>query len=147
MSKEQINYADYTLDPEKTVAVPINVWSTLFRVISELSKKENTSVVEYVYSWYNKSTKKKLSASGKKKMSEEKLEKEYYRDVDLEATRKNVKLQTSTDGLGIVSLELLAAFDAIFKTNVENGNRVLREQPQPLTPEVGPKLVEDTPTE
>lgn len=133
MSKEQINYSDYTLDPNKTVAVPINVWSTLFRVISEVSKKENTSVVEYVYSYYNKKTKKKISNSGKSKMSKEKLGKEYYRDVDLEATRNNVKLQTSTEGLGLVSLELLAAFDAIFKENVENGNCVLREQPQPST--------------
>lgn len=147
MTKEQINYSDYTLDPNKPVEVPINVWSTLFRVVTELSRKENTSVVEYVYSYYNRKTKKKLSNSGKKKMSKEKLDKEYYRDVDLEATRDNVKLTTSTDGLGLVSLELLAAFDAIFKKNVENGNKVLREQPQPFTPEVGPQLVKDDTTD
>ena len=129
MSKEQVNYSDYTLDPDKPVEVPINIWSTLFRVISEVSKKENTSVVEYVYSYYNKKTKKKLSNSGKTKMSKEKLEKEYYRDVDLEATRSNVKLQTSTEGLGLVSLELLAGFDAVFRENIDNGNRVSREQP------------------
>lgn len=138
MSNEQINFNDYTLDPNKPVEVPINIWSTLFRVISEVSKKENTSVVEYVYSYYNKKTKKKLSNSGKTKMSKEKLEKEYYRDVDIEATRNNVKLQTSTEGLGLVALELLAAFDAVFKENVRNGNKVLRQQPQPLGPEVNP---------
>ena len=71
-------------------------------------------------------------------MSKEKLEKEYYRDVDIEATRNNVKLQTSTEGLGLVALELLAAFDAVFKENVRNGNKVLRQQPQPLGPEVNP---------
>jgi len=136
MTEEQINYSDYTLDPNRPVEVPIHIWSTLFRVISELSKKENTSVVEYVYSYYHKETKKKLSNSGKSKMSQEKLEKNYYRDVDLEATRSNVKLQTSTEGLGLVSLELLAAFDAVFKENVESGNRVPREQPQlPAQPE------------
>ena len=78
MTKENINYSDYTLDPDKPVEVPVNVWSTLFRVVSELSKKENTSVVEYVYSYYHKETKKKLSNSGKSKMSEEKLAKNYY---------------------------------------------------------------------
>lgn len=129
MSKETINYSNYTLDPDKPVEVPINIWSTLFRVISEVSKKENTSVVEYVYSYYNKSTKKKLSNSGKAKIGKEKLEKEYYRDVDLEATRNNVKLQTSTEGLGLVSLELLAGFDAVFRENIDNGNKILREQP------------------
>jgi len=131
MNKEEINYADYTLDPNKLVEVPINMWSTLYRVISKLSEKENKSFIEYVYSYYNKKTKKKLSNSGKNKMTKEKLEKNYYRDIDLEASRNNVKIQTSTEGLGLVSLELLAGFDSVFKENVKSGNRALREQPKP----------------
>ena len=133
MSETKTDYSKVTLDPSKMVEVPINIWSTLFNVVKKLNERENKAVVEYVYSYFHKKTNKKLSNSGKSKISKEKLEKDYYRNLDIDASKENIKLQTEQTSLGMVSFELLAAFDEVFKNNVDNGNVLVKENQIPQT--------------
>lgn len=138
MSEEKINYEDYTLDPNKDVLVPISVYVALTNVVNAVEKEHSKKVCSDVYSFFNRKTNEKLSAKSKSKMNTEKLHKEYYENLDLDATAKNIRVDR--DELGSAAIRLMAEFRGIFKHNIDSGNRVLR--PTNDAPQ-GPVLVKD----
>lgn len=139
--KEPVNYEDYVLDPEKDVLVPMSTYIALTNVIQEVEKKHSKRIRSDKYAWYNKQTHQKLSDKGRAKMDNEKLQKEYYENIDFDATAKNIRVDR--DELGSAAIQLLGEFRGIFKHNVDQGNGMLRPQPElPQSPgPVGPTLV------
>lgn len=139
--QEEIKYDEWTLDPTKDVVVPIQIWSTLFRVIQAVERKLCKVETQDVFSWYHKETFKPLSK--KSKISKEKLEKNYVKQIDIEKTKANVVLTRDSDGLSVAALELLGAFDHVFKKNIDEGNKIPKpgSAPAPVMPTM--KVVRD----
>jgi len=138
MSTEKINYEDYTLDPDKDVLVPMSTYIALTNIIQAVEKEHSTRVRTDKYSFFHKTTNKKLSNKSKAKMKDEKLAKEYYENIDLDETAKNVRIDR--DELGTASIRLMGEFRGIFRHNIDSGNRILREE---LKKAQGPTLVKD----
>lgn len=146
MNEEKINYAEHVLGPENDVFVPISPYTALVNVCAGLEKQELKKVYTIKFSYYNRVTHEKLSAKSQSKMKVEKLAKEYYQNIDLEATKKTESLQISE--IGLAAIQLNGEFQGIFRHNVDKGNSILREQiPAPVAPATnevaGPTLVED----
>ena len=142
MSDEKINYEDYVLDPEKHVLVPMPTYLAMTNIMQEVEKQHSTRIRSDKYAWYSKVTHERLSDKSRAKMKPEKLHKEYYENIDLDATAKN--LRVDRDELGSAAIQMLAEFRGIFKLNVDEGNGKLREEPNlPTSEKVGPKLVTD----
>lgn len=129
MSKttETINYSDYALDPTKDVLMPPQLFSSIDRLINAVITKHSEEVTDDVISYFNKKTHKKLSNKNKAKMSLEKLNTEYYQNIDFEETEKTRK--TQRDGIGLFALRLLPELREVFKYNIDNGNKVERPDP------------------
>lgn len=142
MNEEQINYEEYVLDPSKDVLVPMSTYIALTNVIQEVEQKHSTRIRSDKYAWYNKKTNERLSDKSRAKMKPEKLHKEYYENIDLDATAKNIRVDR--DELGSAAIQLLAEFRGIFKHNVDKGNGMLRPDAAPEEEIVaGPTLVKD----
>ena len=136
MNEEQINYKEYVLDPEKDVLVPMSTYIALTNIIQEVEKKHSTRIRSDKYAFFNKLTHKKLSDKGKAKMDAEKLSNEYYENIDMDATAKNIRVDR--DDLGSAAIQLMAEFRGIFRMNVDKGNGI----PRPVAPQTGNELVE-----
>lgn len=138
MSKEEKDYTKYALSPNKDVMVPFNVYIALTDIIQEVKKKHSKVIRTDKFSWYNKVTHKKLTEKVKSKMPLDKLQKEYYENIDFEATNKTVHVDR--DELGSAAIQLLAEFRGVFRHNVDKDNAVLR--PEPIVNQVNPTLEE-----
>lgn len=144
--KEAINYEDYVLDPQKDVLVPMPIYLALNNVIQEVEKQHSDRIRTDKYAFFHKQTHQKLSEKGRKKISKEKLAKDYYENIDFDATSQNVRVDR--DELGSAAVRLLGDFRGVFRHNVDKGNGVLRSEveqpPRPATvQQPGPELVKD----
>lgn len=134
---QEINLNEFYLDPKKMVEVPIDVWSAIINVVKQVEQSNRKQETKDVYTWFDRKTHKAISASSQKKLSQEKLNEKYYKNLDLEKTKANVVVTRDELGLSLVCLELLGAFDHIFKMNVEKGNRIpipVKEAPMTVAP-------------
>jgi hypothetical protein len=120
MAKEKINYNEFTLDPEKEVLVPMSTYLALTNVIQQVEKEHSTRIRSDKHSFFSRKTHKKLAHSTRAKMKPEKLEKEYYENIDLDATAKNIRIDR--DELGSAAIQLLGEFRGIFEMNIDKGN-------------------------
>lgn len=146
MEKKKINYNEFTLDPDKEVLVPMHTYLALTNVIQGVEKKHSTRIRSDKYSYFNRATHAKLSNKNKVKMAPEKLAKEYYENIDLDKTSKNIRVDR--DELGSAAIQLLGEFRGIFELNVDKGNCILKEVAKPSNLPAGLKVVKDTaPTE
>lgn len=141
MSDEKINYDEYVLDPSKDVLVPMSTYIALTNVVQEVEKQHSTKIRSDKYAWYNKKTNERLSDKSRAKMKNDKLVKEYYENIDMEATSKNMRVDR--DELGSAAIQLLGEFIGIFRHNVDNGHGMLRPEPNVA----GPTLVKEEATE
>lgn len=128
MNEEQIKYEDYQLDPSKEVLVPLSTYVALTNIMQEVERQHSKRVRSDKYAWFNRKTHEQLSAKGKAKMKPEKLHKEYYENIDLDATAKNIRVDR--DELGSAAIQVLAEFKGIFRLNVDRGNAMLRPEVQ-----------------
>ena len=124
MKKEITNYEDFTLDPTKDVLVPMSTYIALTNVIQEVEQKHSTRIRSDKYAFFHKVTNERLSDKSRAKMKPEKLNKDYYENIDLNATAKNMRVDR--DELGSAAIQLLAEFRGVFKHNIDAGNGVLR---------------------
>ena len=132
MSKEKVDYNNVSLDPEKDVLVPFNSFVAITNLVNAVEREHKKLIQSDKYAYFNRKTHEKLSASGAKKMKKDKLEKEYYENIDLEASRDRKNIRVDRDEIGSGALQILAEFRGIFKHNVDNGNFVEKpQQPQP----------------
>lgn len=136
MNKETPDYNKFVLDPTKDVLVPMSTYVALTNVIQEVEQKHSKRIRTDKYAWYNKVTHERLSDKGRAKMPLDKLQKEYYENIDFEATSKNIRVDR--DELGSAAIQLLAEFRGIFKHNVDQGNAIPRPEQAPQT---GPQQV------
>ena len=122
---ETTDYSKVYLDPKKNVEVPIHIWSTVVKVIKQVENENKTQTTKDVYTWYHNETHNPINGATQKKLSEEELNLKYYRNIDMDKT--------------LVCLELLGAFDHVFKLNIDNGNSMpipdpnLPTGPAPMT--------------
>lgn len=140
MSKEAINYNDQTLDPKKDVLVPFQDYARMTNLIQVVEQKHSKKIISDKYAWFSKKTNERLSDKSKAKMKKDKLVKEYYENIDMAATSKNVRVDR--DELGAEAIQILAGLVGIFRHNVDEGNSMLRPQPA-----VAPDVAENTETE
>lgn len=142
MTKETIDYSKFVLDQNKDVLVPMPVYLAITNIIQEVEQKHSKRVRSDKYAWYNKVTHERLSDKGRAKMPLDKLQKEYYENIDFDATAKNIRVDR--DELGSAAIQLLAEFRGVFKHNVDSGNAVPRPEQAPQT---GPQQVTPPVTE
>ena len=128
MEKENTNYEDFVLTPEKDVLVPMSTYIALTNVIQEVEQKHSTRIRTDKYAFFHKKTNERLSDKSRAKMKPEKLNKNYYENIDLNATAKNMRVDR--DELGSAAIQLLAEFRGIFKHNIDAGNGMLRPTPE-----------------
>lgn len=127
-NKETIDYDKYVLNPENDVLVPMSTYLALTNVIQEVEKQHSKKIRTDKYSFFSRKTHKKLAPSTKVKMKKDKLEKEYYENIDFDATTKNIRVDR--DELGSAAIQLMGEFRGIFRLNIDKGNGMLR----PVTP-------------
>lgn len=144
MNEETVNYDEYVLDPNKDVLVPMSTYVALTNVIQEVEKQHSKRIRTDKYAFYNNKTHQKLSNKGKAKMSDEKLAKEYYENIDFDATAKN--LRVDRDDLGSAAIQLMGEFRGIFRHNVDKGNGIPRPVAPASSPVVEPALVSNEET-
>lgn len=131
MSKEKTDYSKFTLDPVKDVLVNPKILVELQQFIHRVKDKHTTANFPQQITWYSKKDHTPLSS--KKKISDEKRDQDYYRNVDLDKTEKRGTLVY--DDLAMSSIKLQAAYEEIFRYNVDQGNCIPREQ-EPTQPPV-----------
>jgi hypothetical protein len=127
MENKTKNYEDFVLDPAKDVIVPMSTYIALTNVIQEVEKKHSTVIRSDKHAFFHKVTNERLSDKSKAKMKPEKLASDYFENIDLKATAKNIRVDR--DELGGAALQLMAEFRGIFKINVDAGNGMLRPTP------------------
>tara|TARA_R110002020_G_scaffold382641_3_gene593366 strand:+ start:267 stop:713 length:447 start_codon:yes stop_codon:yes gene_type:complete len=136
---ETTDYSKVYLDPKKNVEVPIHIWSTVVKVIKQVENENKTQTTKDVYTWYHNETHNPINGATQKKLSEEELNLKYYRNIDMDKTKANIEISRDGSGLSLVCLELLGAFDHVFKLNIDNGNSMpipdpnLPTGPAPMT--------------
>lgn len=140
MSEEKINYEDYVLDPQNDVLVPMSTYMALTNIIQEVEKQHSKRIRTDKYAFFNKVSHKPLSAKGKAKMSKEKLEEEYYENIDMEATTETVRVDR--DELGSAAIKMMSDFRGVFRHNVDQGRGIARPK-QEANQTTGPALVTD----
>lgn len=140
MNTEQIKYEDYSLDPDKDVLVPMQDYVALNNIIQAVEREHSKVVQTDKFAFFHRKTNKKLSNKSKVKMSPDKLAKDYYENIDLEETKKTRRVER--DELGAASLELLGIFRGIYRHNIDQGNRVLREDKSSIEPVAEPAVNE-----
>lgn len=135
MNTEKIEYDKYVLDPSKDVLVPMGVYVAVVNVVQQVEKEHSKRIRTDKYAYFHKETHKKLSNKSRSKMKPEKLAKEYYENIDLEKTAKDVRVDR--DELGTAAVRLMGEFKGIFRYNVDEGNGMLRPDPNlPQSPPV-----------
>lgn len=118
--EKETDYRKVKLDPSKPVEVPLEVYAAITNFVGKIVEKHTDYKIEDKFSWYNKKTHEKLKKKGVKK---DVLERDYYRNFDLELTKKAAeKVAPSRDEFSLFGLELQGHFFGIFKENVDNGN-------------------------
>ena len=126
MNNEEIKYEDYTLDPTKDVLVPMSTYMAITNVIQAVEREHSKVIQTDKTAFFNRKTNKKLSNKNRAKMAPEKLAKEYYENIDIEETTKSERVDR--DQLGTAAIRLMGEFRGVFRHNIDQGNRVLREQ-------------------
>jgi len=143
-STKKTNYEDFTLDPEKNVLVPLTLYAAMNNMFQEVEKQHSKRVRSDVYAFYSKATHDKLKDTTRKKMAPEKLEAEYYENIDMQASIANVRVDR--DELGSAAIQMLGELRGVFQMNVDSGNAVLRsevENPNQGGPEAEvPEIIE-----
>lgn len=137
MSKKEVNYSEYTLNPENNVLVPLKVYDGYVRLIKGLVENAEEKF-EVKMAYYDRNTHKQLSATKKSKMDPAKLNADYYQNIDLAGTKKNRKL--SLDKFSLFALQLQAEQGGVFRLNVDEGNAVLVEDLKNSMAPEAPKL-------
>lgn len=125
---EKVNYEDFVLAQDKDVLVPLSTYLAITNVIQEVERKHSKRIRTDKYAFFNKKTHKRLSDKSRAKMSTEKLNNDYYENIDFDATAKNIRVDR--DELGSAAVQLLGEFRGVFKHNVDQGNAVPRPKPE-----------------
>ncbi|MFT6125891.1 MAG: hypothetical protein ACJAVA_000333 [Flavobacteriaceae bacterium] len=125
-NEETIKYEDYTLPPNNDVLVPMSTYIALTNVIQEVEKEHSKRVRTDKFAFFHNTTHKRLSNSSRAKMAPEKLAKEYYENIDMDATTDNVRVDR--DELGAAALRLMGELRGVFRHNIDKGNRILRSE-------------------
>lgn len=132
MNKEEINYSDYVLDSSKDVMVPLKDYMEISKIINVTEERHTKRYASDVYSWYNRTTKAKLTPKNAAKMAKDKLQKEYFQQIDMELTQANVR--TDRDELSMACLDMIGKMHGIIRYNMDNGNKVAKTDLQPNVP-------------
>ena len=149
MSKEQINYDDHLLDPKNDVLVPLSTYTALVNIVAGLENQEIKKFYTIKTAYFNRVTHERLSDKSRAKMKQNKLDKEYYQNIDFSKTVDTATTQVTE--IGLAAIQLNGEFRGIFRHNVDKGNSILRSQIPAPTPLVetedkevaGPTLVKD----
>lgn len=121
MSKA-VDYSKQTLDPNKDVLMPMSVYTQIIDLVQAVERKHLSIVKTDRYAVYNKVTHAILSKQDEAKLSVEELEAGYYKNIDLEATDKTVRVER--DEIGSAAVKVLAEFSGVFKYNIDEGRGV-----------------------
>lgn len=121
---EAKDYNDYVLEPGKDVLVPLSTYIALTNIVQAVEKEHSKRVRTDKYAHYSKKTHIKLTDKAKVKMKADKLEAEYYENIDMEASAVNVRVDR--DELGSAAVQMLGEFRGVFKHNVDMGNASLK---------------------
>lgn len=127
MTKETTDYSKFTLDPVKDVYVKPQILVELQQFTQRVKQEHTSFSFPQQTAWFHRETHKPLS--NKSKISDEKRNKEYYANINLETTEK--KGEVIYDDIGLSAIKLQAAFEEIFRYNVDNGNALPREESLP----------------
>jgi hypothetical protein len=146
MKEKEMDYNKVKLDPSKPVSVPLEVYAAINNFVNKIVEDHTTYKIEDRFSWYSKATHEKLEKKGVK---QEVLERDYYKNFDLDLTKKAAaKAAPERDEFSLFGLELQGYFYGIFKENVDNGNFIEMETKQPQTEQdLGPEIKETQPVQ
>ena len=129
MSKEEINYDDYTLDPAKDVLVPMKEYMAMHRIMEEVEREHTSVVTTDKHAHFDRVTHQKLSNKSKVKLSDEDLASRYYENLDYEGTEKSMRIDRTP--LGFAAVKMSAALRGVFRHNIEQGNGILKQSAKP----------------
>lgn len=124
MKEETVNYENYTFSPSQDVLVPVSTYIAITNMMQAIEKEYSKKITTDVYAMFHKDTHQRLSDKSRAKMKPEKLEKEYYENIDFDATSKNIRVDRQE--LGLAALRLMSEFRGIFRHNVDKGNAIER---------------------
>lgn len=123
MSNKKTNYQEYVLDPVKPALIQPTILEELRQFVVATKNRHTKFNFPQMTTWYNRKTHKPVDLS-KKKISQEKLNKDYYQNINLETTEKGGKVVY--DDIGLSAIKLQAAFEEVFRFNVDEGNAIPR---------------------
>jgi len=141
MSKETPNYEDFTLDPAKNVLVPMATYLAITNIMQEVEKQHSKRIRTDKYALFNNKTHARLSDKSRAKMKPEKLQKEYYENIDFDATSKNIRVDR--DELGSAAVQLMGEFRGVFKMNVDLDNCIPITKPDTVAGPSPLQVVDD----
>lgn len=124
MADKKKDYNQWALDPIKPALVQPNILADLQQFVGMVKQKHTSYNFPQQVTWYNKKTHEPIDSS--KKISDEKLKKEYYQNIDLGRTENRGAVVY--DELALSAIKLTVAFEEVFRLNVDEGNAVKREQ-------------------
>lgn len=113
------------LDPTKDIHFTPELFVALQRFVDEVYHEHTSFKVTPKQSWFHKETHEPLNS--KKKISQEKLEENYYRNLDIHKTED--ALSEQWDVLALEAIKLKTAFTGVVEYNVEKGNDIFLPEP------------------
>lgn len=142
MAKEEtIDYDKFTLDPTKDVLVPMQLYVALVNIIQEVEKKHAKVERTDKMALFNRATHEKLSKKGAHAIKDKDREKDFYENIDMDATAASAEVKR--DELGFAALRVMGEFRGVFKHNIDKGNRIAKADTAPVKAPLS--VVEDQP--
>jgi len=139
--ENNIDYKNVMLDPEKMVEIPFALFMNLQNFIKHVVDKHTEFSVTDRVSWYSKETHEKLVKKGVK---QDKLEADYYQNLDLEATKQALQsAKPMRDEYALFGMELQGEIFGVTKANIDMGNNIPTQPQEDTEQEALPKPTED----